>query len=199
MRWNICLSFLILCVLFCSGCATYQKCIRPTPKLGELCPELSNLSDEKIELYLRSNVKPSFPAVLAIAKIEPTWGYRDKGGYTFSTIKGEEAAGWKQLTSNKFNSPRELISQVHFISPIFTDDRLTLKALRDAAALVHAPILLVYLQTENSSSGYNGAAMAYWSFVGLFCVPGNTVGHYSVCQSALIDTQTGFILVLRQH
>jgi len=36
--------------------------------------------------------------------------------------------------------------------------------------------------------------MAYWTFVGLFTVPGNTVGHCTVCQALLVDTRSGFVL-----
>jgi hypothetical protein len=180
----------VLLSLLFSGCAaSYKKCVRPTPTLARLSPELANLTDEKIELYLRSNVRPAFPTVLAIAKL--TSRYSDS--FVLTPIRGQEAGGWQKLAG-----PGRSISQVHFLNPLLMENSLTLKKLRDGAALTHAPLLLVYLQTDNSSQGYNSSAIAYWSIVGLFVVPGNTVGHYSVCQAILVDTRTGVVLATDQ-
>ncbi len=180
----------ILSVLF-TGCATYQKCVKPTPALARLSPELANLTDEKIELYLRSNVRPAFPTVLAVAKLTSRYS---SDSFTLSAIRGQEAEGWKSMAGPGGGS----ISQVHFLNPLLLEGPLNLKKLRDAAALIHAPLLLVYLQTDNSSQGYNSSAIAYWSIVGLFVVPGNTVGHYSICQAIIVDTRTGVVLATDQ-
>jgi hypothetical protein len=188
------LKFLVISVFILPGCAaSYKSCVRPTPTLSRLSPELANLTDEKIELYLRSNVKPIFPTVLATAKIVPAYSSYSSGNFSLEAIRSEEAKGWQKLAG-----PGKSISQVHFLNPLFLESPLTLKKLRDAAALVHAPLLLVYLQIDNSSEGYNSSAIAYWSIVGLFVVPGNTVGHYSVCQAILVDTRTGVILATDQ-
>ncbi len=185
---------LILLLVIFAGCASYQKCVKPTPALSRLSPELANLTDEKIDLYLRSNVKPAFPTVLAVAKLTSGYSWRSSSSSpTLETIRGEEAAKWRKMAG-----PGRSISQVHFLNPLLMEAPLTLKKLRDAAALTHAPLLMVYLQTENSSSGYNSAAIAYWSIIGLFVVPGNTVGHYAVCQAILVDTRTGVLLATDQ-
>ena len=55
-------------------------------------------------------------------------------------------------------------------------------------------MLLVYIQEDTWAGGYNSAAMAYWTIVGMFLVPGNTVGHHSVCEGVIVDIRTGAIL-----
>jgi hypothetical protein len=193
----------ILAALAClNGCsASYRAAVRPTPHLSSLAPEFYNLTDAKIEQYLKTDVTPVFPTTLAIVKVEQNSNYRyeETPKFSMSPIIGDEAEGWQELTDCKINdqSPA-LVSQVHFINPIFIEGSTTVKKLRNAAALVHAPMLLVYLQTENTSEGYNSSAMAYWSIVGLFVTPGNTVGSNCVCQAFLVDTRTGSILATLQ-
>jgi hypothetical protein len=174
-----------------TGCASYSKVCRPASNLASLSPELANLSDEKIEKYLRANIKPAFPTVLAVAKVE-----RGYSGSPFSVapIKGSESESW-----NRMEKQSKDISQIHLISPLFSEKAVTLKSLRSSAALVHAPLLLVYLELEDYSQGYNEAAIAYWSIAGLFFVPGNTVGHCTACYAVLIDTRTGAILATAQN
>jgi len=184
------LAFLFLA----GGCAQYSKVVQPTSKLAQLSPELASLTDEKIELYLRSTAKPQFPTVLAVAKLRELYRYHERdAGFTLASIQGREADGWLKLAKTSKN-----VNQVHFVSPLLLQGSTNLKNLRDAAALVHAPLLLVYLETENAAEGYNSSAMAYWSIVGLFVVPGNTVGHYTLCQAILVDTRTGVIVATAQ-
>jgi hypothetical protein len=187
------------------GCATtYKGVVRPTPKLGLLSKELGQLTDAKIEIYLKAQVQPSFPTVLAVAKLPSAGGtyprhpYRRESSGSIEVLQAEEAAGWRTLAGGRDKLGRVGISQVQFLSPMLLSESPTLKSLRDAAALVHAPMLLVYLQEDNDDQGLNSAAMAYWSIVGLFFVPGNTVGRYSACQAVLVDTQTGFVLATAQ-
>jgi hypothetical protein len=188
-------GFLVVSI---GGCSSYKGVVRPVPKLTALSPELVNLTDRTIDLYLRSNVKPTFPTVLAVAKLKSSYSYwGDCGDYShleLDTLKGDEADNWRQLAGHRDKSDRVLIDQVQFINPMLTGGDLTLKTLRDAAAILHAPMLLVYLQADRGEEGYNPAAMAYWTIAGLFVIPGNSVGYHSVCQALLVDTRTGMIL-----
>jgi hypothetical protein len=179
----------------CTG--TYGPVVRPIPRLSVLSPELENLTDAKIETYLRADVRPVFPSVLAVAKVAPVRSWND-GAWEIrlevQVLRGDEAEGWRNMAGPQKGRGGVLLEQVQFVSPMLAGGDATLKTLRDAAALLHAPLLLVYMQENNAAKGHNDAAMAYWTIVGLFCVPGNTVGHYSVCQAILIDTRSGFIL-----
>lgn len=187
-----------------SGCTSYSKVVKPVPKLSVLSPELQNLTDSAIEVYLNEEVSPVFPATLAVAKVGTSydWSYRyydsDPSRSRLLVIQGEEAAGWRQMTDLQSDKHGPIISQVQTVSSLLVEERPTLKSLRHAAALVHAPLLLVYTQVDDRNSGYNDAAMAYWTIVGLFVVPGNTVGYYSVCQGLLVDTRSGAILATFQ-
>jgi len=62
-------TVLLSCVL--SGCASYDGVVRPAPRLNVLSPELQNLTDAAIEVYLKADVKPAFPTVLAVARLVP--------------------------------------------------------------------------------------------------------------------------------
>lgn len=188
--WVLGLLASLSCLL--SGCegARYSMVVKPVPKLSLLSPDLENLTDAAIETYLAADVRPVFPSVLAVAKVHV--GYRRE--LELETVYGEEAEGWRQMlgTGNPGSTP--LLTQVQLVNPMLVSGQPGLKSLRDAAALLHAPLLLVYLQQDNSDDGYNSAAMAYWTIIGLFLVPGHTVGHYTTCQAVLIDTRSGFVL-----
>ncbi len=182
------------------GCAApYKGVVKPIPKLSLLSPELENLTDTAIETYLTADVRPVFPSVLAVAKVvvRPDWSYRPgdpPAALQLETIGGTEAEGWRAMAAASESGLPAPLDQVQFISPMLVRGHPTIKSLRDAAALLHAPLLLVYMQHDNNDEGYNSAAMAYWTIIGLFFVPGNTVGHCSVCQAVLVDTRSGFIL-----
>jgi hypothetical protein len=198
------LSALVLPLCLSAGCAaSYKAVVKPAASLSVLSPELRNLTDATIETYLKANVQPTFPAVLAVAKAHTRsddgyYGQQSRTQAGVAVLQGEEADGWQKMTDLRGKDGQPLISQVHLVSSLLVEGTPNLKALRDAAALVHAPLLLVYMQADDAEQGYNDAAIAYWSIVGLFVVPGNTVGRYSVCQSVLIDTQSGFILATAQ-
>jgi len=195
------ITVMLSCVL--SGCESYEGVVRPAPRLNVLSPELQNLTDAAIEVYLKADVKPAFPAVLAVARLVPQ-GY---GHYRYSrhgstgasdlhldVVRGREAEAWQGMVDVQTDDSRRPLAQVQFISRLLSEGRPNLKGLRDAAALLHAPLLLIYTQLDSHDEGYNSAAIGYWSIIGLFTIPGNTVGHHSVCQGLLIDTQSGFIL-----
>jgi hypothetical protein len=188
--WTLCSLMAAGCLL--TGCAEamYSTVVKPVPKLSLLSPELENLTDDVIETYLTADVRPVFPSVLAVTKVGV--GYR--GVLELETIRGQEAEGWRAMAGKGDPLSPRLLDQVQLVSPMLASQQPTLKSLRDAAALLHAPLLVVYLQQDSSDDGYNSAAMAYWTIIGLFLVPGHTVGHYSTCQAVLIDTRSGFVL-----
>ncbi|MBN2559341.1 MAG: hypothetical protein JXQ75_00220 [Phycisphaerae bacterium] len=176
------------------GCASYKGLVKPVGKMTALSPELAQLTDAKIEQYLKANPQPSFPSVLAVARLASSDYWSRNDSQSLDVIGGDEAAGWRRMAEASDQGSAAPINQVQFINPILVSRKPTLKDLRDAAARLHAPLLLVYSQADTRDDGYNSAAMAYWTIVGLFLVPGNTVGYYSVCHGVLVDTRTGGIL-----
>ncbi len=182
----------------CTGCSEYRGVVRPTPQLSVLSPELENLTDAAIDIYLKAQVRPAFPTTMAIARIASPYAasgpwYGDQTP-ELDPVRGDEADGWRRMEALKDAEGRSLIEQVQFLNKLLISEKMTLKTLRDGAALLHAPLLLVYLQVDRAAEGQNEAAMAYWSIVGLFTVPGNTVGHHTVCQGIILDTRSGFVL-----
>jgi len=184
-------------ILAIGGCATYGGIVRPTPELGVLSPEAEKLTDDKIESYLQASARPAFPTVLAIAKLKqlPRY-YRTDNNWrlTVDQIHGEEADVWKRLVETHADGNKGPVQQTLFINSLAVTGEPTLENLRGAAAKLHAPLLLAYIQEDNWADGYNSAAMAYWTIVGMFVVPGNTVGHHSVCEGLIVDTRTGAIV-----
>ncbi|MCH7812680.1 MAG: hypothetical protein IID40_01540 [Planctomycetes bacterium] len=187
--------------LHLAGCASYQSIVKPVPQLSVLSPELENLTDVAVETYLTADVRPVFPSVLAVAKVRLPHNPYYRGPArepSLEVLRGDEADGWRRLIGPVAGDGQALLDQVQMISPLIAESPLDLKTLRTSAALLHAPLLLVYLQDDGHSQGYNDAAMAYWTIIGLFVVPGHTVGHYTTCQGVLVDTRSGFILATAQ-
>lgn len=192
VRWIVGLSVAAIS----GGCTTYQGVVKPVGNLKALSPELASFSDQKIEAHLSANARPPFPCTLAVARLThpgSRYGHRSTEAYRLEAVTADEADAWRKIAHKSAGGNDRLVSQVQFISPLLGGPTPDLKALRDAAAMLHAPLLLVYAQSHDQQSGYNDAAMAYWTIVGLFFVPGNSVGCYSACQALLVDTRTGLI------
>jgi hypothetical protein len=177
---------LVVLSLHSAGGTSYKSVVKPVPQLSVLSPELENLTDVAIETYLTADVRPVFPSVLAVAKVRlpkaRSYRRRDQGESSLETLRGEEAEGWRHMIGPVAGRGETLLEQVQLVSPLIVNAPMTLKSLRNAAALLHASLLLVYVPDDNHSEGYNNGAMASWTIVGLFIVPGNTVGHYTTCQ-----------------
>lgn len=192
-------SSLLLVLGILGGCGSpYKGVVKPAPKLAALSPELEALSDAGLEEFLKAEARVEFPTNLAIARIGTSasrFGYaRDKR--SLAMISGDEADGWQKLVARLKQDGKPMISQVHFVNSLLAPDNPNLKQLRDAAAMLRAPLLLVYMQDNNYSQGPNSAAMAYWTIIGLFLVPGNTVGQHSACAGVIVETRTGVVLAV---
>ncbi len=180
---NFCGLVTIGSLLIIAGCAEYKPLTRPVPKLSVLSPELSERNMEKL---LKAEVKPEFPAVLAVAKVtspfsDDVYAGEDEDKYALEFPHADEMAGWDNLKSLRGIRHKIIISRIKVINPSLLSGNPTLRKLRDAAALLNAPLLLVYVQKDNASDGFN-------------FLPGYTVGYYSVCQAVLVDTRSGVIL-----
>jgi hypothetical protein len=181
------------------GCANYRPLQRPVPQLSVISPNLADLSEQKMEKFLTAEIKQKFPCYLAVAKVQnpnPDYMYDSEAAdkYSLDYIQGDEARGWQGLKKLSGEHHSRLIAQVRIISPALLNGNPSLRKLRDAAAVFRAPILLVYVEKDAASEGFNDNAPFYWTGAGVFFVPGNTVGYHAACQAVLIDTRTGAVL-----
>lgn len=186
----------------CGGCASASKnVVRPLTAESAISPELQNFRDAAIETQLKGDVRPAFPTVLAIAKLAP---YETSASYYASQNTGPaylalprdaEAAGWQALTGPWTGGrPDVLVEQIQFITPLLAPAQPTSRQMREAAAMLHAPIMLVYTHQEDRWMIQNDLAAFYWTIIGLWCAPGHSVGTYTTYHGLLIDTETGFVL-----
>ena len=84
---------------------------------------------------------------------------------------------------------------VHPVSQLVTGEApANLRELRTAAARMNCELLLVYLQSDTAVDNLNDAAALYWTFVGLWLVPGNVYEHRTLMQAIVVDCRTGAIL-----
>jgi hypothetical protein len=181
------------------GCANYEPISRPVPKLSVLSHKLSDLSRKKMESYLNVKVDLKFPMNLAVAKVEnpyPEYISDTSSDRKFSLelLAGSEANGWRKLSGLRGTTGKRIVSRVQLVTPSLLEGNPTLTKLRDAAAELHSSLLLIYMQADNSGSGFNANAAFYWTGVGLFFVPGDTVGFYTAYQAVLVDVRTGVII-----
>jgi len=180
-----------------AGCATHKELAHPRADLARsgLVDDPAQarrlekaLTDGEIAGLLDLDVRAKLPTTLAVAKLV--------GGNNprLDRPDAEELTAWKQAIAGA-----EGITGVQPVSNLAFGDylghpRLTLRALRVAAAKLHCELLLVYLQDDSRVDNYNDAAILYWTFAGLWLVPGNTVEHRTVVQAVVVDCRTGAIL-----
>ncbi len=183
-RHLVLFAMVALTGLVLTGCAQYKPLIKPTPKLSVLSP---TLTDENMEKMLKVDVKAHFPAVLAVAKVENAYpeyvyeGANEDDKFAVVSISAQERQGWENLKKLDSQTHHQIVRRIQFINPSLLRGNPSLKKLRQAATMLHAPLLLVYIQQDDGVSNFN-------------FLPGYSVGYVSVCQAALIDVQTGIVL-----
>lgn len=183
---------LMLATAIFQGCAS-NCTMAPARKWGEMGltkdPEQisqleKSMTDKDIARMLDVKVSSKLPTTLAVAKL--ACGYQPY----LDTIDAEELKRWSETIRP--------LPEIRGICPLTTvahpQEEPTLHSLRTAAARMNCELLLVYLQQDNTVDNYNDAAALYWTFVGLWVVPGNVYEHRTVMQAALIDCRTGMIL-----
>ncbi|MHC4983530.1 MAG: hypothetical protein ACYTF6_10265 [Planctomycetota bacterium] len=206
--------------IFC-GCATHHKLARPVASLAESvvigdAEKVSELekamTDKSIVKLLELEVRAKLPTTLAVAKLRR---YYD-GSPSIEQISAEELKQWQATLPES-----KLITGVQYISRLMVEEAAiplgempgspeetsaliaavsakqrgrTLRSLRVAAAKMRCELLLVYVQGDSTVNNYNDLAALYWSFVGLWLVPGNVLEHRTIMQAAIVDTRTGAIL-----
>ena len=143
------------------------------------------LTDPEIANLLDADIKAKLPTPLAVAKV---------GGYArnlgVETLSADELRGWERCVQGQ---PQ--IKGVRAVSSLtMGSDSASLAALRRSAAKMGCELLLVYLEGDSTADNYNDGAALYWTFVGLWLIPGNTYRHLTVMQAVLVDCRTGVVL-----
>ena len=178
------------------GCASAHELAQPLgiarsglindPKLVSSLEK--SMTDKDIARMLDVDVRAKLPTAVAVARLESQCrGYQPH----LATVDAEELNAWQKAFAEV-----EHIQGVHPISPLThaQPDRPTLHSLRVAAARLNCELLLVYLQADSSVDNFNDAAALYWTFIGLWLVPGSVYEHRTVMQAVLVDCRTGMIL-----
>ncbi len=147
-------------------------------------------TDEDIADLLDAKITPKLPTKLAIAHLRQAYGSPE-----LLMPATEQTDAWREALVDGTS-----ITGLEPVTPLTLSDGQTdtLKGLRVAAARTGCELLLVTLRGSSSVTNYNGAAALYWTFVGLWLVPGNEYEHQTVVNAILVDTRTGFILATAQ-
>ena len=191
----------ILCIVVIlssalGGCATDHALLAPVANMVRAGmvgdpKQVSRLekamTDRDIANLLDAGVRAKLPTPIAVAKV----GSQCRGFQPYlDTVDANDLAGWEKTTAGE-----SMIRGFHPISPLaHAAATPTLHSLRQAAARMGCELLLVYLQADSSVINFNDAAALYWTFVGLWLVPGNVIEHETVMQAVLVDCRTGMIL-----
>lgn len=184
------------------GCATHAQLCEPLALsrcgLIEDAAEASALekamTDEDIVRLLAADIRAKLPTRLAIAGLSasPEWAYGGRSGSQCGvvTISGEELEGWEKALEGQ----REILGVQPVSSLVVGKSCVNLRDLRVASAKMNCELLLVYLRSDSTVDNYNDAAALYWTFVGLWLVPGNVYEQRTVMQAIVVDCRTGAIL-----
>jgi len=182
------------------GCASHHMLASPVPMLSEAglisdpkqASQLEQaMTDKEIAKLLDLDVHAKLPTRLAVAKLVTS--YRGNPP-DMEQVSAEELTAWKNIIPDK-----KYITGVQAISILATDAESQqrgkiLHNLRVAAAKMRCELLLVYVQADTQVDNFNDAAALYWTFVGLWLVPGNVLEHRTVMQAIFVDCRTGAIL-----
>jgi hypothetical protein len=130
---------------------------------------------------------PRKPQLLGVVKLEPPGSGE---ALNVVAIESEELSSWgKAVTaSGKAGAVRAL--------PAIPLDHQqnALDSLRLTAARMQCDLLLIYAGFGARASHFNNAAALYWTLIGLWLAPGDTLEEKAVMQAVLIDCRTGAII-----
>jgi hypothetical protein len=193
------LPVLMLVAVAAFGCATHDKLAAPVGLAkGGLFKDAKDVSaledaltDEGIARMLDADVTARLPTSVAVVGAETL-----AGPYTYYLDPGRDLLSAESLKEWEMAfEPIPHITGVQPISPLLLQGKTpTLQGLRSAAAQMKCELLLVFQVSSSAIDNYNDAAALYWTFVGLWLVPGNVYEHRTVYQGVLLDTRTGVVL-----
>ena len=145
------------------------------------------LTDRDIANLLDAKVRAKLPSGVAVAKLTSECsGFQPH----LEPLDANELLAWEKAVDGQ-----PLLRGIRPVSLLsHRSDKPTVHSLRVAAARMNCELLLVYLQSDSTVDNYNDAAVLYWTILGLWTAPGNTMEHKTVLQAILVDSRTGVIL-----
>ncbi|MGD9691946.1 MAG: hypothetical protein AB7G17_03830 [Phycisphaerales bacterium] len=182
-----------------SGCAKYQTPGGPADlrAMGISRGEQIERTDANILEKMSRKPAADFPASIAVVRVQ-------SAGYESYTARGHGQGNYSVLTTREAESDTEMarLESLPMVRGIATMNRLvvpqylsTEKDLREAAAAVHADMVLLY--TFDTRFGVTTKIPALGMItLGLF--PDRESQVTSTASAALIDTRTGFIYGLAE-
>jgi hypothetical protein len=128
-----------------------------------------------------------FPAVLAVARVGSSEKDR-KRGWNLSAPDPE--------TTDIIENELKGLDAISRIEPLlsFNKNTPTLAELKRMAAAVGADLLFVYTDDSVVEGYFNALGWGYFTGIGLFCIPGNSVQATAATQGLLLDVKSGFPL-----
>ncbi len=173
-------------LIYLSGCATNYT----TPG-GSV--NFTELADTDIAQLLNTKAAISFPANIAIARIQSP-NYRSYGTQTFGTGRYSLVTTREVETAADFDRLISMV-QVRGVAPlnkILLPEKLeTIKALRTAAARLKADVLLIY--TFDSSFQVGAQKYAPLNLISLGFLKNKEVSVTTTATAALFDVRTEFL------
>ena len=195
MRMNV-LALLLIAAVTTGGCNTYKGLATPRSNLAFVSDADgadrheklgAAATDTEIANLLDVNVRPQLPARMAVVRLAAS-----QAGYSpdLVAIDSAEMDGWSRAVAgqDKIKGVWPVSQLAHPNGPV------TLRNLRLAAARMDCELLLAYIQADSSVDNRNYASVLYWTIVGLWVSPGNSLEHKTIMQAAIIDCRTGMIL-----
>ena len=147
------------------------------------------LTDQDISDLLDVRVQAKLPTSLAVAKV----GCDYSGAQPhLADFEPGELDAWEKVV--------RAVPKLRGVQPVTTlaigggTPTPSLHELRTAAARLNCELLLVYLQADSSVDNANDASALYWTIIGLWTVPGDTLEHRTLMQAVVLDCRTGLIL-----
>ena len=181
---------------FAAGCAGTRYMTEPdVPIYGVLGQE--KVTEASIKEALATKPQFSWPAKLAVAEI----GRSELDGLTYRdrTILAEGLAPvsatdeklWNERLRKDHPDIGAAVALPSLLVPA-SEDPMILR-LRQAAAKVHADLLLVYMRESDWGERPNPASIAYLTILGLWISPGNDLEGCTVAKGILFDVRNGFV------
>ena len=127
-----------------------------------------------------------FPAIMAVA-----WVEKNASGQWHLATPAPETV---EMIEKEFSD----VDAISRIEPLisFGPGSADLTRIRKCAAALGADILFVYTKNNVIEDFYNPMALGYFTGIGLFCLPGNSIQATAAAQGLLIDVKSGFPLAM---
>jgi hypothetical protein len=194
-RWTVAAVVVLFVASLTVGCQSCKPLAEPGTLSGtrlitdpkDASRLEKSLTDTDIAALLDVDVQAKLPTSLAIARLASPCPWCPAG---LAPIDGAELQQWQKTLAGQ-----QHIRGLQPISELATGTGTpNLHDLRVAAAKMNCELLLVYLQADSSVDNYNNASVAYWTILGLWVSPGNTLEQKTTAQAVLVDCRTGMLL-----